>query len=385
MKEKKKGKWKQYASLLFFMVLGGVCGVWIAKYMEKMESSGKSFGEIALGAGLLFVGMYIAMILQIIIHEAGHLIFGLWTGYEFSSFRIFSFMWMKIDGKIQFKRFSLLGTGGQCLMNPPDMVDGKIPYVLYNLGGSIVNMVSAILFLGLYLISRGIPMLSYWFLMFALFGVAFALMNGVPMRMGTVDNDGYNALSLGKNPQALRSFWVQMKANHAQARGMTMSDMPQEWFWMPSDEDMKNSMVAPMGVVCCNRLLEEKKFAEADALMERLLNMESGIVGLHRNLMIADRMFCELLGECRMDVVNEMYSKEQKQFMKAMRTFLSIVRTEYAYALLGEKDEKKANAVKDRFEKIANTYPYSGDLKMEREYMGLIDEAHRQRQGEGSK
>ena len=85
-------------------------------------------------------------------------------------------------------------------------------------------------------------MLSYWFLMMVVIGGAFALMNGVPMRLGTVDNDGYNALSLGKNPQALRSFWIQMKANHAQALGQTLKDMPAEWFVMPSDEDMKNSM-----------------------------------------------------------------------------------------------------------------------------------------------
>ena len=378
-KEKKKGKWKQYLSIIFFLAIGGVCGVWIASYMDKMDSAGKSMSEILMGAGLLFLGMYAAMIIQIIIHEAGHMLFGLFTGYEFSSFRVFSFMWMKIEGKIRFKRFSLAGTGGQCLMNPPELVDGRIPYVLYNLGGSIMNVISALIFVGLYFISGGIPMLSYWFLMLALIGGAFALMNGIPMRLGTVDNDGYNAMSLGKNPQALRSFWIQMKANHAQTLGQTLKDMPEEWFVMPLDEDMKNSMVAPMGVFYCNRLMEEHKFDEADAEMKRLLNLDSGIVGLHRSLLISDRMYCELLGECRMDVVNQMYTKEQKQFMKAMGTFLAIIRTEYAYALLGEQDEKKAETVKKRFEKAAEKYPYAGDLQTERGYIRLVDEKYEQR------
>ncbi len=378
MKAKKKGKWKQYIGSVFFVIIGAVCGLWIVSYMDQMKSLGKSMGEILVGTAFLFVGMYIAMILQIIIHEAGHLIFGLWTGYEFSSFRIFSFMWMKIDGQIKFKRYSLLGTGGQCLMNPPNMEDGKIPVILYNLGGSILNVVSSIIFLALYFVFREIPVLSYWLLMFTLIGIVFALMNGIPMHMGSVNNDGYNALSLGKNPLALRSFWIQMKANHAQAHGETLRDMSEEWFLMPADEDMKNSMVASLGVFHCNRLMEEKKFVEADFQMKRLLNMESGIIGLHRNLMISDRMFCELLGECRMEVVNRMYTKEQKQFMKAMGTFLSIIRTEYAYALLGEKDEKKANLVKERFEKIAQKYPYEGDLKIEWEYIALADEKYHQ-------
>ena len=102
-------------------------------------------------------------------------------------------------------------------------------------------------------------------------------------------------------------------------------------------------------------------------------------MGLHRSLLISDRMYCELLGECRMDVINQMYTKEQKQFMKAMGTFLAIIRTEYAYALLGEKDEKKAGFIKQRFEKAAAKYPYAGDLQTEKEYLMLVNEKYEQR------
>lgn len=37
------------------------------------------------------------------------------------------------------------------------------------------------------------------------------MMNGIPMRMGTVDNDGYNAFALSKNKEAVEAFWVQLK------------------------------------------------------------------------------------------------------------------------------------------------------------------------------
>ena len=82
---------------------------------------------------------------QTVVHEAGHLLFGLLTGYQFSSFRIGSFMWLEKDGKLTLKRFSLAGTGGQCLMDPPEPVDGKIPYVLYNLGGSLANTIVSVI------------------------------------------------------------------------------------------------------------------------------------------------------------------------------------------------------------------------------------------------
>ena len=95
---------------------------------------------------MLLVSIYIALFLQIIIHEAGHLIFGLMSGYRFCSFRVFSFIWMKENGKIKLKRLSLVGTAGQCLMAPPDLVNGKIPIVLYHLGGVTMNLISAVIF-----------------------------------------------------------------------------------------------------------------------------------------------------------------------------------------------------------------------------------------------
>ena len=83
---------------------------------------------------VLFVLMLIALLIQIVIHEGGHLVFGRISGYRFSSFRIMNLMWIEDQGKIKLKHLQVAGTGGQCLMSPPDLIDGKIPVVLYNLG-----------------------------------------------------------------------------------------------------------------------------------------------------------------------------------------------------------------------------------------------------------
>jgi hypothetical protein len=50
-----------------------------------------------------------------------------------------------------------------------------------------------------------------------------------------------------------------------------------------------------------------------------------------------------------------------------MQKFPSVIRTEYAYALLYEKDLPKAEKLKARFEKCAKNYPYTGDIESERE------------------
>ena len=213
--KKKKAKWQQYIGMVFFVLMGAACGFLMVMYIDKFTTQRTIHEEVLSLIGLLLV-MYVAILVQMIVHEAGHLVFGLLSGYKFSSFRIFSFMWVKEDDKIRLRRFSIAGTGGQCLMTPPDMVDGKIPVVFYNLGGALMNIIVGVVSLGLFFFFENVPFLSTVMLMFAVIGFILALMNGIPMRLGTVDNDGYNAFALTRNAEAMRSFWVQMQTNRLQ-------------------------------------------------------------------------------------------------------------------------------------------------------------------------
>lgn len=369
----KKKKWGQYISTMFFVLLGAVCGFLMIAYGKKMADIGKSDGEVLLSFALLFAAMYLAIYLHMIIHEAGHLVFGLISGYKFSSFRVMSFMWVKESGKIKLKRLTVAGTGGQCLMAPPELVNGKMPVVLYNMGGAAMNIIAAALFFGLHFAAAEIPLLSTVFLMMAVIGVMMAIMNGVPMRMGTVDNDGYNTLSLTRSKDACRSLWIQLKVNEQISKGVRSKDMPEEWFVLPSDEEMKNGMTAVIGVFACCRLMDEHRFEEAESTMAHLLEIDSGITGLHRGLMVCDRIYCELIGENRSEVLCGMMDKEQKRFMKSMKSFPSVLRTEYVYAALCEKDGEKAAKIMEQFEKRAKSYPYPNEIQAERELIAIAE------------
>ncbi len=114
-KGSQKRKWGQVLSMAVMMLVGGICGVYVGEYIVKVSEE-KTAGEMIVIGILFFLELYLALILQIIIHEGGHLLFGLYSGYRFSSFRIGSFMWLKEGGSLKLKRLSIAGTGGQCLM-----------------------------------------------------------------------------------------------------------------------------------------------------------------------------------------------------------------------------------------------------------------------------
>ena len=330
---------------------------------------------IAIGPsllGLIFLSFLVAMYLQIIIHEAGHLIFGIFTGYKFSSFRIGSFMWQKEQDKVRLKRLSIAGTGGQCLMSPPELVDGKIPFVLYNFGGVILNTAAFVLFFVSSVLCKGIPYLAFFFLIVGVVGLMYALLNGIPLRLSTINNDGYNTISIGKNDEAQRAFWIQLSVQSQIAKGHRLKDLSDEWLFIPSDDGMNNSIIATIGALQCNQLMDMHAFEEAYQLMNTLINMDSAMVGLHRYLLNCDRIYCELIGENRSDRLEYIFDTQQKKFMNSMKNSPTVLRTEYAYTVIVEKDIKKAEKIELIFEKMAQKYPYQSDIESERELIQIV-------------
>ena len=374
-KEKKKQTAKGHLiSICFYTVLGVILGLAMISFVEWQLPDGIGSSEKAYRICVMLVFLYLSFFIHIVLHETGHLIFGLMSGYQFSSFRIGTHMLMKENGKLVHRKIKIAGTGGQCLMIPPEMVDGKFPVVLYNLGGSIVNLVVAALMIPVFVAIDKSSVFAFFVFLFIAMGAITGLSNGIPMRTKTVDNDGYNAISLGKSREAMRAFWIQMKTNEQLTKGIRTKDMPEEWFEVPSDDAMKNPMVATIGVYAASRMMDQHRFEEAGKLINHLIEIETGMVALHRNLLICDQIYLELIGQNRSDRVEALYTKELKKFMKAMKTFPSVIRLEYAYRLLAEHDPESAAKSMAAFEKVAATYPYPNDINTERELMEIVDD-----------
>ncbi len=131
--------------MLGFMAIGAGCGLTMVTQLDLIFDGSELLGWKIFRGIWIIISMYLAMFLQMFIHEGGHLVFGLLTGYRFSSFRIASLMLLKENGSYHWKKLSLAGTGGQCLMCPHDLVDGKIRYVVYNFSGVFFTLISAVL------------------------------------------------------------------------------------------------------------------------------------------------------------------------------------------------------------------------------------------------
>ena len=379
-KEKNTKKKNKIIPIIIGMIPGFIAGVALAWLIDWAFDEPPFLIYMGVLLGTIIIAA-IAIIASIALHEAGHLVFGLMTGYKFSSYRIFSLMWLKDEKtkKIKLKRFKIAGTGGQCLLTPPDLKDGKMPSTIYNLGGVFTNVIIGLIFLVLFFIFIKIKILAAVMMIFALINITFAMTNGIPMSASGIDNDAKNAIAIKKNPEAMRAFWIQMKINEENSKGIRLKDMPEEWFTLPTEEQMQNSMIASLAVFVANRLVDEKRFDEADKLMTEIIDGDNATIMFYKQMLTCDKIYIELISECRSEVIENMLDTNQAAIMKAMKDFPSVIRTQYAYELLLRQDAEKANNWLETFEKIAKKYPCENEINAERELIDIATKKSQQK------
>lgn len=136
--------------------------------------------------------------LSIIFHELGHLIFGLISGYSFLSFKFLFFNIYKRNNKIKF-RCELSPILGQCLMTVKEEKKDKVHFLLYQLGGVIVNASLSILsILTILVLYFTINHFSYLLYSLALVNTYLFISNAIPLNANNIYNDGLNARLMKK-------------------------------------------------------------------------------------------------------------------------------------------------------------------------------------------
>lgn len=345
------------------IVMGALWGVLSA----ILEENGIIDAPNLFGALLVFV---VSIFLHIIFHELGHLEAGLISGYEFASFRIGNRMWIKENGKIRLKKYSIPGTGGQCLMIPPKDMGYDYPVVLYNLGGILANIIVSVIVVILALLLRSGEML-----IFSLVGIYLAIMNGVPMKLQGLANDGMNVKCLKKEPLAMQAFDCQLRSNAANMEGIRLRDMPEEWFEIPKDSDLSDVNTGTMIYMQIAKILDECDFALAKEKIQWAMDNVDGMLGIYKNELKCELIFCYImLGEY--EEAEKLYEYEMKKYIDMTKVWLSRRRLMYAYYLLVEKDKEKAQKELKAFYKIKKTSMDVG-VKGEEEMLEMVDAIER--------
>lgn len=338
-----------------------------------------------IGLGMLMLwlvglmGLFLlSVVVQLVIHEAGHLLFGLLSGYRFVSFRIGSFMLVREGKRFCLRRFDIIGTGGQCLLKPPCEIDKPFPYRLYIAGGVLLNLLTAAtaLLLLLYIDMPAVCQAALF--LFFIVGLLLAAMNGIPMKR--VPNDGQTLLFLSKDPFALRSLWLQLEVNALQTEGVRLKAMPDAWFELSTGVDLGNFLFANVKLMQVGRWLDAQQFDKAREGLSELEALGSKLVRILRLEVACERVFLELVSDGERSRIEAWFTDEVRKYAEMYSRFmLSRIRLLYAYSLLVEEDETKAAELHARAVQMLPRYPVKGDAVSEIELMTKVESLAQER------
>lgn len=373
-----KGIFKIVAALL----IGGLVGLLIAgaiivifggstwtEYFDKIMTAGKK-GELAV-AGFAVVCSIISFFVLVVIHEAGHLVCGLLTGYKFVSFRILNSTFVKIDGKFKVKNFSVAGTGGQCLLSPPDLPLEQIPTGWYNIGGVLANIIMLLIALPMLMLQMN-EFVRIGLVVFILVDVLIILTNGVPLKIGGFSNDANNLLLLRKNMIAKRSLMAQLETNRLIQAGVRPKDMPAKYFDVPDNIDYKNALEIAIPLMNASRLIDEERWDDAYKAYSELYSHKDLIMSLY-----VKEIACELAFLClitgRREEADALLDKSLLQYIKTYSKVMSSKeRILCAIDLFQNKDYEAAKKIFDALFAKRDKYLLQGELKSDLAIMGKL-------------
>lgn len=352
--------------------------VWIeAGYAAILMSSGSSlkgsFFGMLLVTAVCMLGFFFVLAVNTVVHEAGHLVFGLLTGYKFIEFRVFKFAFTRTDRGIKFSRKTVFGTAGQCLLAPPEYDRKNFSYKWYFLGGGIFNLILALLLLIVALLIKNVPV-SRFFICSSGLSLLFGLMNLIPINYN-IGNDGYDVLSASRDEKERYYLWLTLK--YVEFSMLGGENIIPQIESIREDELAKRLQYkgAPtMLAVKLSAYISRNEFEKAVSLADRLLKSDEIMQALRYSFCV-ERLFLELIGNNDAEIIDELYDKKLKKYVE--KTHLSNIqsaRLRHALLLLNEGNLPLAAKEEEVLSRLISNHPSEFEKAEEIRLLELVKE-----------
>ena len=365
MKKKKDQKIIFLLTAFFIGCFGG--GLVAGKIIKHISPSSLALSGADKTAMVITacVSLFISYLLIIIIHEAGHLVFGLLSGYKYLLFRVGSLTLIKRNNKFEFKKMSIKGTAGQCVLMPPESKEPeKVPFFLYHAGGGIFNILTALITFPIAFSINGIIIRTFLLVLGAM-SLVIGFTNLIPMII-QVPNDGYNIMMMQRNPAERVAIYKTLKVNGLLFNGMTLSQISPELLNLGSEGFYKAAEELLKG----QALMDKMDYEGAEKILSEAASDDK--IKYYQLESLSELMFCKIMNGASAEEIEKIYDQELAKYItSAGKTFISKRRLMYAYQLLIKHDAEAAEKEYQAAMKLKDTYPIEGEIISE---LKLINE-----------
>lgn len=361
-------------AIAFYLVLGGCLGL-LGGWIDYERLLNLPLLPALGGYFVLVAAVVLAYLVLILLHEVGHCLLGLLTGYRLVSFRFLHLTLARYPDGFRLKYYSIPGTAGQCLMAPPPSRENRFPYRLYLAGGVLMNLVlGGVLFLLAQYVGLDIPR-GRFFLVTGILSLYMALENGIPMKLSGIGNDGHDLMQAGIGETHRKVIWDVLNLNARLQQGTRFQDLPSPWLDYSEAELLQGmedkGFLSLLNFRVMDRI-DREEYSAAASLIDSILN-QGGLLLYYQYEMQCERLFVQLMLDPVPETVDPFYTGELKNYIdRTQGQMIGKRRLMAAYHMLYTKNEAEAMRHRAAFEDQCKRYPILGEIEWERQLLDRI-------------
>ncbi|HOO61281.1 MAG TPA: M50 family metallopeptidase [Bacillota bacterium] len=358
--------------IIGFGCIACCCGLYLGANFEINAEAKATYESIRplLALYALCLGVYslaaicIAYNINICLHEIGHLIFGLMTGYQFVSLRLGPMIIMKVKGKLRLYRTGVLLGGGACEMASSKKDAEHMPVVLFNLGGLIMNFVVFLIGIAVFLQMKNLISGSI-VLVLSMTSLLMIILNGIPLPQ--LGNDGSRAVILCKDTNAREAYSNLLKITKYTTDNYSIREMPAELFSFDKSIPMTNQIITAQAVNQFQYFLEHRMYTEAKEMASFILENTTNIIADQEIQLRSETLFIAIVIDQDKESAKKQFGLHENSLMQTTH-YLSTLRVLYAYYSLVEVNLEKATKYAKIHESIFKSivYPKVAEMEMEK-------------------
>ena len=327
--KKKDTKLKTILSWVVLIIGSFITGILLAIYAPNFLEDIDLYELL-----LILLAFFLSLPLHIILHEAGHLLGGLLSGYNFIMFRLFNTVWIKTDEGISKRRQQVQGILGQALMMPPEDKDNP-PFLLYHSSGFLVNLLTGVL---LIVLGNMISNSTVSLILYAVAGSALLLflMNCIPMQ----PNDGYNIVEQIKRPETTTELTSILRLYGEMVRGTSFTEL-QKYIHLDEIESIENPNNVTLLTAQAAAYQEQYDFDSARKIYAEIWEQRDDLLEPHKPDAYLNYLFNLLMTDPHHeDIAKLKETTALKNYSKAK--LADVLKTQAAEALYVDDDFTRA-------------------------------------------
>lgn len=310
-----------------------------------------SFTIVLILFGLLF---YIIYFISIILHEVGHLIFGLNAKLTFISFNILSFTFCIENNRLKIKKEAKIpGVLGYCNMTTEkNKKYNKNSIKLYYMGGIIFNIILVLISIALIIFTNNIYLILIYILNIGN-NVYLAINNAIPTitKSGT-NTDALQIIYYLDDEEYINTMSKLQMLQGLLAKGCALKDIDTNLFSNPqtfkTNSDVLNAMIYVDYLSSKDQYHEASEYAKKILEEAKELLSKQYIISLKLQL-----MNCIFYSDGDFNQIKEIWDEDIKKYLDLMGKVAPIyIGINYMYATLIEENELNSKKYLKQFQQL---------------------------------